>query len=108
MEELYHKVMKGKKVTYQLVTEPEPVTVVTLTDKQCITAAGALGLTLLALFERNFKPMKNGSPHLIARKIKTVEQSVLDLFQGCGEAIDPDLADDFCKSWDRTMREMSA
>jgi len=92
---------KGK-VTYVEVVEDDTV-VIELTDEQCLTAAGSLGLTLLCLFERNFPEHKK-----VARKIKAVEQAVLDLYRSTGQPIDPLLADDFCKAWDRTIREMSA
>lgn len=92
---------KGK-VTYTEVTEDDSA-VIELTDAQCLTAAGSLGITLLCLFERNFPEHKR-----VAKKIKAVEQAVADLYRGTGQPIDLELADDFCKAWDRTMREMSA
>lgn len=92
---------KGK-VTYKEVIEDD-VAVIELTDEQCLTAAGSLGITLLSIFERNFLEHKR-----VAKKIKAVEQSVLDLYSGTGKPIDPELADYFCKAWDRTIREMSA
>ena len=105
---LYTKEISPKgKVTYKEVIEDDFV-VVELTDEQCLTAAGTLGVTLLALFERHFKPMKNGTPHLTARKIKAVEEAILDLYKGTGKPVNRDIMDDFCKAWDHTMRAMSA
>lgn len=91
---------KGK-VTYKEYL-PDNEAVIELTDAQCLTAAGSLGITLLTIFERNFPEHKR-----VAKKIKAVEQSVLDLYSGTGQPIDPELADYFCKAWDRTIREIS-
>lgn len=96
------KVSPAGKVSYQPVVEDTP-TVVALSDAQCLTAAGALGLTLLCLFERHFPAHKR-----VARKIKAVETAITDLYAGNGEAIDTEIADHFCKAWDKTMLEMSA
>lgn len=101
-ETFYRRIQTGNRARYEPVTEPDPVTVVELTDSQCVTAAGALGVTLLILFERHFPPHKR-----VARKIKAVETAVLDLFAGTGEEIDEEIADLFCSTWDRTMREIS-
>lgn len=101
MSQLYKKVMVGKRTTYQPVVADEP-TIVALTDKQCISAAGALGVTLLALFERHFPPHKR-----VARKIKAVEEAIIDLYTGNGEALDDEIATHFCIAWDETMRRMA-
>lgn len=100
MPELYEKIMAGKKTTYRLYEEPddEPV-VYDLTDGQLLTAAGALGVTLLCIFERYMPPHKRN-----ARKIKDVENAILSLFQGSGEVLDPDICDHICACWDMAMR----
>jgi hypothetical protein len=102
-EQLYKKVMKGKRTTYELVVDDSPDTVLTFTEGQCLTAAGALGVTLLTIFERNIPPHKR-----IARKIQTVKDSVLDLYAGTGEPIQDDIANLIFKTWDKVMREMEA
>ena len=90
-ETLYKREMKGKRVTYTpVVPVDETITVVNLTDKQCLSAAGALGATLLHLFERHVPPHKR-----VARKIKAVEQAILELYHGTGEPLDLDVADYF-------------
>lgn len=76
--------------------------VLELTDAQCLSAAGALGVTLLMIFERHVPPHKR-----IAKKIKKVEEALLDLFHGCGEKLDEEIADYFCETWDKTMRKMA-
>ena len=98
-EQLYRKVMQGKRVRYVPHTEDEPITCIELTDEQAVTAAGALGVTLLGLFERFIPPHKR-----IARKIKAVENSILDLFAGNGHRIDTETSQWLCECWDRAMR----
>lgn len=107
-EQLYKRVMKGKRTTYEPVIDDEPVTVITFTDAQALTAAGALGTMLLMVFERNMKKMKNGTPGLAERKIRVVQAAILDLYKGTGEAIDDEIADLMATTWDRVMKEVSA
>lgn len=80
---------------------------VEFTDGQCLTMAGSLGVILLTTFERNFKPMKNGTPHIVARKIKAVQEAILDLYKSTGQPIDDRYAELVCKVWDETMIRMS-
>lgn len=102
-ETLYKKEMVGKRVRYTPVEEPAAYdSVIEFTDGQCVTVAGALGVTLLNLFERHIPPHKR-----IAKNIKAVETAVLNLYNGWGEPVDHDLLDDILKCWDRTMLEMS-
>ena len=104
-ETLYRKVMKGKRTTYVPVApEPEPETVLEFTEGQCLTAAGALGTMLLMVFEKNLPKMKNGSPSIVARKIKAVEAAILDLYRGTGKKIDDNIADVMARAWDTAMR----
>lgn len=101
MTETYRKVMKGKRTTYELIP-PEPTQepeIRNLTDKQLITAAGALGVTLLCLYERTFPPHKR-----IAKKVKALEGAVLDLFHGTGEPVDVEVVNWLCQCWDGTMK----
>lgn len=98
MDQLYKKTTQGGRVRY--VPHVEEVTrTIELTDAQALTAAGALGVTLLGLFERFIPPHKR-----IARKIKAVENAVLDLFQGTGHPIDEETSRWLCESWDRAMK----
>lgn len=99
--QLYRKTMQGKRVVYVPVTD-EPQTVLNLTEAECLTAAGALGVTLLMIFERNIPAHK-----LVARKISAVKTAVLDLYKGTGEAIDDDIAELIFKAWDRSMKSLS-
>lgn len=100
MEQLYRKVIKGKRVTYEPVApDQEEPTVYDLTDGQALTAAGALGVTLLCLFERFIPPHKR-----IARKIRAVTNAILDLYSGNGHPIDQDVQEWVCKSWELAMK----
>ncbi len=92
----------GGRVKYQPIVDDEPVTVVTFTDGQCLTAAGTLGVILLMLFERSIPPHKR-----VARKIKAVETAMLDLFKGTGEEIHDDIAELITTTWDRTMKAVA-
>lgn len=103
-EQLYRRIEKGKRVSYEPVTpDPEPETLVTLSDEQMISAVATLGVTLLMLAERHFPPHK-----LVARKVKAVEDSILDLYYSTGKHVDVEITTAFCECWDRVMREMSA
>lgn len=103
MPTLYERVEKGKQVRYVPYEPPEPEEMTTnLTGKQAITAAGTLGVILLTIFERNTPPHK-----VIARKIKAVEQAILNLYHDTGEPVDMEILDWIVKTWDRTMKEMS-
>jgi hypothetical protein len=100
-ETLYKKVMKGKRVTYEVMPEQESATL-NLTEPECLTAAGALGVTLLMIFERNIPAHK-----MVARKINAVQAAILDLYKGTGTAIDDDIAMLIFNAWDRTMKDLS-
>lgn len=106
---LYRKVVsKGGKVSYQEVKADEGVTVLNLTEPQCVTAAGALGVTLLTIFERNMPKMKNGSPAIIERKITDVKKAITELYRGSGQPIDESTAEWFFLAWDKTMRNLES
>ena len=104
MPELYEKVMKGRRTTYVPYSPVTDATVVEfdLNEAQCLTAAGALGVTLLNIFERHIPAHKRN-----ARKIKAVQDAVLSLYAGSGQAIDVRLADVICKSWDQTFKQFA-
>jgi hypothetical protein len=100
-EQYYTKVMQGKKTTYKPV-EATPPAVLNLTEPECLTAAGALGVTLLLIFERNIPAHK-----MVARKIQAVKAAVLDLYAGTGEPINDDIANLIFEAWDGTMKRLS-
>jgi hypothetical protein len=102
-EQLFKRVVKGKSFRYEPVIDDEPLTIVTFTEGQCLTAAGTLGVILLMLFERYIPQHKR-----VARKIKAVETAVLELYKGTGEAIHDDIAELITTTWDRTMKAVAS
>jgi hypothetical protein len=106
-EQLYRKIQKGKTIRYvPVVPEPEEIVTLTFTNSQCLTAAGAIGMTLLMIFERNMTKMRNGTPSLAERKIRVVKAAILDLFKGTGEPLHHDISKKICDCWDKTMRQL--
>jgi len=102
-EILYRRIQQGNRIRYEPVaSEAETATAVTFTDAQCLSAAGALGVMLLIVFERMIPPHKR-----VARKIKAVQEAVLALYAGTGEPIDDEIATLMCATWDRVMKEIS-
>lgn len=111
METLYRKVMKGKTVRYEPV-QPEPdglvsgveptVTTITFTDRECLTVAASLGMVLLHLAQHNMQPHQ-----LVARRIKSVEMAIVDLYRGTGEQLRVDIAEGVMRCWDETMKRIS-
>lgn len=108
-EQLYRRVMKGKRTTYELVVATddsvehlEDITETDINDKQALTIAGALGTTLLCLFERYIPPHRRN-----ARKIKAVTDAIFNLYQGSGQEFDEDIATWVMKCWDETVKRAS-
>ena len=105
--QLYQKVIKGKAIRYEPVDVVAPGTGPTihynLNEAQALTAAGALGVVLLSLFERNIDPKK-----LVFRKIRMVEKAILDLYKSTGQEIDDEVANAICRAWDKAMHLISA
>lgn len=95
----YTKLPNGRYKVADMIEDDAAV--IELTDKQCITAAGALGMTLINILSRNCK-----TP-IIKSRITAVEKEILRMFKDTGTALDVDIANHFCTAWDRTIREMS-
>ena len=86
---------------YQPATTPDIE--LEFTDAQCLTLAGSLGAVLLMTFERNIPPHK-----LVARKVKALENAVLDVFKSTGDKVDPEIMELAFSVWDKTMKQMAA
>ena len=69
-----------------------------LTDEQAVTIAGVLGISLLMNYRRLMPPHK-----LIARKVKAVEDAVVDLFRSSGHPVNEALVKCFLDCWDRAV-----
>ena len=70
----------------------------TLTDAQAVTVAGSVGVTLLCLFERLMPPHKR-----VAKKIKSVQEAVLNLYRDTGQKVDPRVSEWVLKCWDTAV-----
>lgn len=100
--QLYERITSPDgKVSYKPIKEESPQ-IVNMSDKEMLTVAGALGITLLMVYERVIPPHKR-----IARKIDAVKSAVCDLYAGAGEPVDEETIEYFCRAWDKTMRMMS-
>jgi hypothetical protein len=99
-QELYVKAMQGKRTRY-IPYQPE-MTDMELSEAQILTIAGALGVTVLQQYQQLVPSHKRS-----ARKIKAVEQSLLDLLHGNGQAIDPVMADYAMACWNKAAIIMS-
>lgn len=103
-EQLYVKRLHGKRTSYlpyQPATTPDIE--LEFTDAQCLTLAGSLGAVLLMTFERNIPPHK-----LVARKVKKLEEAILDVFNNTGDKVDPKIMELAFRVWDKTMKQMAA
>ena len=69
-----------------------------LTDKQAITIAGTLGITLLMNYQRLMPPHK-----LVARKVKAVENAVTDLFRSTGHPVNVETMKYILGCWDKAV-----
>ena len=100
----YIKRSLGKRTVYFL-SQPDTTPDIELefTDAQCLTLAGSLGAVLLMTFERNIKPHK-----LVARKVKKLEEAILDVFNNTGDKVDPEIMELAFRVWDKTMKQMAA
>lgn len=102
--QLYEKHQTGSRVRYvPHVPIEETPTIIEMSDKQMLTVAGALGITLLTLYERVLPPHKR-----VARKVEKVKDSVVDLFQSAGDPVDVETMEWLANAWDSTMRSMTA
>lgn len=107
---LYRKIEKGKTIRYvpvepepiQPESEPELTTLYNMDDEEALTAAGALGITLLMIFQKHIPPKK-----LVARKIQAVEDAITDLYRSTGKPIHPDIADAMFRAWNKAMALIS-
>lgn len=69
-----------------------------LTDEQAVTIAGTLGISLLINYQRLMPPHK-----LVARKVKAVENAIVDLFRSTGQQVDTEVLKHILKCWDEAV-----
>lgn len=103
-EQLYRKVMKGKRTTYEPHTPP--VLSAALNDdmsvREIISAVGSLAvLAINGYYE--MLPEKS----YVANRVKAVRESVLRLYKETGAKIDDDTINHVTNTWNQTMWALS-
>ena len=103
-EQLYRKVMKGKRTTYEPYTPP--VLSAALNDdmsvREIISAVGSLAvLAINGYYE--MLPEKS----YVANRVKAVRESVLRLYKETGAKIDDDTINHVTNTWNQTMWALS-
>ena len=103
-EQLYRKVMKGKRTTYEPYTPP--VLSAALNDDmsagEIISAVGSLAvLAINGYYE--MLPEKS----YVSNRVRSVRESVLKMFAGTGAKIDDDTINHVTNTWNKTMWALS-
>ena len=103
-EQLYRKVMKGKRTTYEPYTPP--VLSAALNDdmsaREIISAVGSLAvLAINGYYE--MLPEKS----YVSNRVRSVRESVLKMFAGTGAKIDDDTINHVTNTWNKTMWALS-
>ena len=103
-EQLYRKVMKGKRTTYEPYTPP--VLSAALNDDmsagEIISAVGSLAvLAINGYYE--MLPEKS----YVANRVKSVRDAVLKLYKDTGAKIDDDTINHVTNTWNQTMWALS-
>ena len=103
-EQLYRKVMKGKRTTYELYTPP--ILSAALNDdmsaREIISAVGSLAvLAINGYYE--MLPEKS----YVANRVKSVRDAVLKLYKDTGAKIDDDTINHVTTTWNKTMWALS-
>lgn len=103
-EQLYRKVMKGKRTTYEPYTPP--VLSAALNDdmsvREIISAVGSLAvLAINGYYE--MLPEKS----YVSNRVKAVRDAVLKLYKDTGAKIDDDTINHVTTTWNQTMWALS-
>ena len=103
-EQLYRKVMNGKRTTYEPYTPP--VLSAALNDdmsvREIISAVGSLAvLAINGYYE--MLPEKS----YVANRVKSVRDAVLKLYKDTGAKIDDDTINHVTNTWNQTMWALS-
>lgn len=97
-EQLFRKVVKGKKTTYELVPMESAKLDEGMTANEIVTAVATLGVLCINGYHRMLEP-KSCS----ANRVKGVEEAVLKMFRDTGATIDQATTVQVCQVWNRTM-----
>lgn len=103
-EQLYRKVMKGKRTTYEPYTPP--VLSAALNDdmsvREIISAVGSLAvLAINGYYE--MLPEKS----YVSNRVRSVREAVLKMFRDTGAKIDDDTINHVTNTWNQTMWALS-
>jgi sugar-specific transcriptional regulator TrmB len=96
----YVKTQQGSRTRY-VPYNPE-IDDVDLTEAQILSMVGALGVTVIAQYERLIPPHK-----LTARKIKAVKEKILDMYMGTGQELDPVMINYWIDCWNLAAMTIS-
>lgn len=102
---LYKKVQQGNRVRYvEHVPEANPVPECSEFDNaELITLGVSLGVMMLMILEKQIPPHARN-----ARKIKALENAILDLAKGHGAPITEEMTQYWVDVWNRVMFEVQA
>lgn len=100
--QLYKKVMKGKKTTYEPVPMESAKLDEGMTAGEIVTAVGTLGIMCIKGYQM-MVPEKS----CVSNRIKTVEEAVLKMFKDTGTKIDLETTEHLCNVWNNTMQRLS-
>jgi hypothetical protein len=90
------------RVTYQPYTTPPIQLSDDMTEEQLVSAVGSLAVMAIHGYQQLVPEHKR-----VARKADKVKQAVLDMYAGCGSAIDDEILDFVSAAWDGTMRKLA-
>ena len=103
-EQLYRKVMKGKRTTYEPYTPPTLSAALNddMSVREIISAVGSLAvLAINGYYE--MLPEKS----YVANRVKSVRDAVLKLYKDTGAKIDDDTINHVTTTWNKTMWALS-
>ena len=106
-EQLYRRIEKGKRVSYEPVNYYEPLVEedngpdkdYKVSDRQILTLSGGLACMVLMVFQRNYPYHSR-----MHREIKALEEAIMAIYKSTGEKVDGRLTEWLRKCWDDTMR----
>lgn len=102
-EELYRKVMVGKRTTYEVYTPDVPELVNSeFTPEQIVTMVGTMGICLIESISRLLP-----SHTKVSREVVRAEKALLELFRNTGQKIDRETTEYACECWNETMARIS-
>ena len=103
-EQLYRKVMKGKRTTYEPYTPP--VLSAALNDdmsvREIVSAVGSLAVLAINGYHMMLPP-----GICSANRVKGVREAVLKMFRDTGAKIDDDTINHVTNTWNQTMWALS-